>query len=361
MDFTKNEYLDKIKTGSEKATQKRSPKALHSAKVFLIIVLACTGIILAGGSIWTQTSLKSAYDNYNSGTGKVEFKTLNYEDTFTQWDSKSLGNDINLLLIGGMEYYGTNFHVSADFYSNSTSVVQGNASKRLDFIMSYVNYWNGLLYYRDDTDHSIYTYDMKNEKSSKLLECNAGEVLIADGKLYYVDLKNNNRLICTDLKGKEAQTVCDKPVMSFAVCGDTLLFEDTSLTLYLKEKDSSVTTKLCSGVNQYFLNENIIVESGDSIFSIAPDSGKAKKLNNSINGESHLAGAKQGSTYIYTSGNLYEVTKTKQTSIADIIDEPKPVYVYQGFNGKLYGLSYDYNNAYGMIARIKVIDIKEKS
>lgn len=359
MDVTNDSYLEKVKADSEKAAQKQSPKALYSAKVFLIVVLACTGIILAGGSIWAQMSLKAAYDNYNSGASKVEFKTLNYENTFTQWNSKSLGNDINLLLIGGKEYFGKDFNVRTDYTYDNTIVTQGNSTKKLAISISYVNYWDGTLYYRNDTDHSIYTYDIKKGQSSKLLECNTGEVLIADGKLYYVDLKNNNQLICTDLNGKNGQVICDKSVLSFVVCGDALLFEDTSLTLYLKGNDSSVITKLCSSVERYFLNGEIIIESGNNIFSIAPDSGKAVKLNNFTDDECHLVGAKQGSAYIDSAGVLYEVDEAEHTRITD--NTGVSDFVYQGPDGKLYRLSYGYNSTSGMTAKIETVDTEEQS
>lgn len=341
--MTKQEYLTELQKNAEESTVFRSPKGIKKRKRYLKVLVIGTVLALGGAVVETNNERKDAYADY-AESGNVSFEYLNYQDTFEIWNTKELGNDVNILLSGGKILVKDNTIIAPNekneglFYKNGSEQAQISEDTA-----SYINLVDKTVYYRNDNDRNIYSYDINTQESKLIYDGNVGEVFFTNDKLYYVDYDNNSWISSIDLTDNiKKDVVIDYPTDSFAVCGDTVVFLGTNKTLYTQGVDSESRISLVNNIERFFLNGNVVAESGNTVFEFLPTGGRASEVYSSELDTLQLVGVGQNGFYIQEDFQLYCVLDSKKTLI-----QTKEVALFksitEGTNGKIYALGYSNN------------------
>lgn len=299
--ITKAEYLAALQS-EVAATSKKREKATKRKHIISAALGIGTAILIGLGMAGTSVERANNYKKFSAGEISATFEMLNEGDVFGVWNEQNLGNDINTLLGGGkiLSHQGVLIVPSGD--GNSVAI-GGLDSGTIPGNISYINICNGIIYYREDATRKICSYDPQGGSATTVVDTNAGELLVADGRLYYVDRGDNNKVISADMNGQDRQTAVDHAVTSFVVCGNDIIYLGTDQTLYRKDGTDSTTT-LMSNVERFFLNGNLVVESGDSVFQFTPERSHAVLLHQSSAEDMQLVGACSDGVFIQEGGKL---------------------------------------------------------
>lgn len=282
--MTKQEYLDNLQKNADKVLTANSPKVKKS-RMIIAAILAIGSIIGIGvGFIGTSSSKEKAYSSFSeelsSGNcADVPFEFLDYKDTFELWNECAVGNDINVLLDGGALYSRNGLAIYPDAQGQSTIIQDGkSAPYTIASKMSYINVCDGIAFYRSDMDRSIYRLELNSKRNEMVFQGNVGEVFITNDTIYCIDYSKENALISMDLQGNNQMIVVDEPVSSFLVCGETILYLDTTQHLYSTVIGSGTSSLIVSDIERFYINGLIYAESKNTLFCFTTTGGGAKEV-----------------------------------------------------------------------------------
>lgn len=335
--MTKGRYLASLRQEAQRVEQAAS-ETNRRRKMAIILVLG-TLFILAAGVIGSSVSRRRAYARYVAGDAQVQFSQLDYQDTFSIWNERDIGNDVNTLLGGGKTYCRDNITVLP---SEIGFVIarQGQQIATVASHISYINVVHDSLFYRDDSTRQAHIFHLSAETDETLLSGNIGQLFVTGERLYYIDHNVNSQLFSVPLNGGESSMVTERPVLSFAVCGRTVIYLDTQQHLYQKDLGSDTESRLLSHIERFYLNGNIIAESGDTIFQISPDGQKSSLIYKSTTPDLQLVGANQDGIYYQENGALYVLRNS-----GAILLFVGPYDLYQSVcvddNGRIYCMAYN--------------------
>ncbi len=313
MGITKGEYLAELRAQAEDAARTRRRSAKRGAAAGAGLVLA-TALVLAVGSLATFAVRGVHYRELVSGQGAAAFETLGYRDAFAVWNSRDLGNDVNTLLGGGKVY--CRGAVSVLPAEGGYAVrLEGELAATIPGSISYINAAGMLLYYRDDVTRDICVCDMRSGQIGVLVQGNAGEVFLCDERLYFIDYDAGSCLVSTSLTGSDKRIAVDEPVSSFAVCGESVLYLGTDRTLSLKSGPEEAAVRLISPVERFFLDGDIVVQSGGSVFRFTAARGAAALLHRSAAEDMQLAGACADGIFYQEGGSLFFADGGGETAV----------------------------------------------
>lgn len=299
--ITKAEYLASLRSEAV-ATSKKREKATKRKRLVSVVLGIGTIILIGLGVAGTSIERANNFKKFSAGEIAATFEMLNGSGVFSVWNEQNLGNDINTTLGGGkvLSHQGVLVIPTAD--GNSVAV-NGQASGTIPGSISYINICDGTIYYRENATRKICSYAPRSGIITTVVDTNAGELLVADGRLYYVDRSDNGKVISADTNGQDKQIAIDQPVTSFVVCGNDIIYLGADQTLYRKDGMGSATT-LMSNVERFFLNGNIVVESDGSVFQFTPERSNAILLHQSSATDMQLVGACADGVFIQESGEL---------------------------------------------------------
>ena len=257
---------------------------MGKAKNFFLI---CALAIISGGIIGTiiGTHKRISPNAYISTEQIEELNRISTQDTlwlnrkcFDHYQSSLYGNKNEILDSNGMVYKDNDIVVYSD-----DKGLHVNDEIVIDNCASFVNRYKDRIYYRDDTDRSIYYYDLKTKKIESVLSGNYTQLKIVDDKIYFIDFKNN-KLYSYSLQTKECNKKLDLKIQKFTVIGDKYLV--LTKKQKLKMIDGENTEFSIPGVNDYFYNGNLVTLSKNGIYNWknmnSPNKIEIKKYNQII-------------------------------------------------------------------------------
>lgn len=346
--MTKGEYLASLRREAQRSEQAASETS-RRRRMAIILALG-TLFILIAGVIGSSVSRRRAYTRYVAGDTQVQFNQLDYQDTFSIWNERDVGNDVNTLLGGGKTYCRDNISV----LPGETGFVvarRGQPLATLASRISYINIARDSLFYRDDSTRQTHIFHLSSGTDETFLTENTGQLFVTGERLYYIDHSVNSQLFSVSLNGGESSMVTERPVSTFAVCGRTVLYLDTQGRLYRKDLSSGSESRLLSHIERFYLNGNIIAESGDKIFQLSPDGRKSSLLYESSTPDLQLVGANQDGIYYQENGALYVLREG-----GAILLFVGPYDLYQSIcaddDGRIYFMAY---NAGGQLIPLQLL------
>lgn len=302
MAITKAEYLSALQAEVVTTKQKRE-KSTKRKRIIAMVLGFGTVAFIGLGSAGTSIERTNNFKRFSAGEISASFELLNSEGAFDIWNSQSLGNNINTILGGGKVYArGESTVLPAE--EGYQVCVNGEINGFIPGDISYINVYENAIFYRDDLTRSICVYDMQSAMVTPVIDSNIGELLISDGRLYFVDRSDGSKLVSTTVVGEDRQVIVDKPVTSFAVCGDETVYLSTDQTLYRKNVSHESETTLMSNIERFFLNGNIVAESGDSVFQFTAERSNAALLYQSNDLGMQLVGACSSGFFVQDTGRL---------------------------------------------------------
>ena len=311
MSTSKRDYLDKLKNvsnlSSGNSTSCGHKKFIKMSLIYIVITLFLTGI----GTVFTSIDKSSQYEKVVKGE-QVKFKDLDYKDTFVIWNKRSVGNDVNVVLQGGKYLIKNNLKFSG--------IEVAKAEDKFTMInnASYLNSFNDEIVYRDDNDRHIYAFNTSSKQKRCIYAGNSGEVAVFDGIIYFIAYDENNSVYYLDnTKENKKKLVINGPVKTFAVINDIFLYLNANQELYCMKLGSNSPEKLVGGVERFFLNGDIVVESQNKIVTFSPTGANSHMLYKSPKESMKLVGVDGDVLYIQEDDKFYCVQNGK------IVDKPQ--------------------------------------
>lgn len=260
------------------------------------IILICLLAIIAGGVVGiatgsNKTITPEAYLQLNqidelNKIGDQENLWLN-QKCFNYYQSKVYGNNNEILESNGKVYKNKNVFAFSDdmgLHINDDLAIRNS--------VSFLNYYQIQIYYRDDIDRSIYSYDLKNKRIKKVLSGNYTQLKIINDKLYYVDYKNN-KLYSYSLKDKNCNKELDIKVQKYILIGNKTLVLTKNKKLKLSDGENVEFS--IPGIDDFIYNGNLITLSNDGIYywkdMNIPNKIEIKKIN-------HIIGINENALYL---------------------------------------------------------------
>ena len=346
---TKEEHIAELQQKVKSAEALKNRKALGMKALHGVGVLAAAGIITVGGMFVSGSSAKNAYQAMNA-IGKVDYEFLNYEDTFSKWNSTALGNDINVLLSGGKVCLREGTVTMAVPPKEGQGMVIPGAS--------YLNKHGNEYIYRDDKSRKIVAMNIQNRQKSVLFDGNAGEVVCEGDNVYFVNLGDEANIYRLKLEdGSEPERVVVKPVISFAPVGGSILYLTTDGSLYVLKQGSKVAELLSQHIERFFVAGCILAESQDKIISFTPLGKDAHVIYQGTDKDMRMVGFEQGNIYIQEDGQLYELSNDEKRAL---IDTQHSLYGSLSLNDDGQGFVYEqFQDGNGTISEAVVPVMKE--
>ena len=317
MGMTKGDQLKKLQAQANKIKKRKTFSG--KVKTWAISGLLVIGTAIGVGTGASQTSVErqSAYDQYRQSPEAIaSFENLGYEDTFDIWNNKDLGNDVNALLTGGQVYIRNHLRMFPSADGSALIITDASGNERtIDMPASYLNVVDDVLYFRNDADRSIYTYNLQTETLHSVSSGNMGEVFVANDLIYYIDYTTDFSVQAIPLSGGAKTEVISSPVASFAVCGDCIIYLDTNSDLYYSPFDADTPKKLVGNIERFLIGDRIYAESKNTIFSFTPTGSEAREEYSSGDDSLRLIGYLDGNLFFQEEGHLKYLSGGTSTTI----------------------------------------------
>ncbi len=192
------------------------------------------------------------YTAYYMTVYKDSIYFVNYSDNQTIYKANIDGSDCKKI-INSICYYPVIAEDKLYYidYANNNSVVEtdleGENKHTLDdsHYAAYLNYDNGALYYTNaiaqnnkDGDDFLYKTDISSGKTDAVLSVPCADINIADGKIYYKNLKDSKMYSC-DIDGKNTKEISEDDGVYINVADNKIfyLIKDEEGNLIVKNKE----------------------------------------------------------------------------------------------------------------------------
>ncbi len=322
--MTKGEHLNALKKKADKATASFSKKSVLRKRIMAGVLVLGSAIICLIGSGQTKAGLERNYQQMLEGNNLVSLEDLDYKDTFTLWNESAIGNDVNTLLSGGKMYLRDGISVLPNAGMEKLTVSKESiAVGSISGESSFINVWRDAIYYRDDSTRNIYKFDLGSSKNAVLLKSNVGEVFVSEDQIFYTDLSAGNRLYTVALDGKQPVLIIDAPVDQFVVLGDSIVYRSFDNTLNEMTRSTGTVQTIGRGVERFFFDGGLVIESDDTIYRAKPNGTKPVKLYTASDDTMRLIGAKEDAVFFQENGKLFMQNSEEK---AELISNAYRVY-----------------------------------
>jgi outer membrane protein assembly factor BamB len=226
---------------------------------------------------------------------------LNYRDAAIYYEKKILHNsNANLMVFG--KYYANNNIVAMDTPVGLNLIMSGNSTHIHSSRTSFIGILRNKVYFRDDSDCAIYTYDLDTKQKSILADIKAGEMIVAPSGIYFINFKDNNCLYHYSSNGFQKK-ISNHSVSTFALFGNVIYFLSKNNVLYCYDKNTRKTQLIQENVKTFLFSKELILENnGGSIFQISSLGLNTSALHS---GKANLLGVNPQFIAYHENGGLY--------------------------------------------------------
>lgn len=259
-------YTNKLKRKVDRIEKKKIPRKVRAVIFFVVLAAVCIGGIVIGAFNKSST-LEKRYNSFieTPEVSSVDFELLSYQDVAKIFENRFLGNSPSQLLLGGYFCEKDGYKVYPDTNGQSTILRIDDSEITLSgSIVSDVNIKNGIVYYRDQGERKIYTYDISSEEKTDLGIENVGQFALYDSDYIYIDLSNSS-LVYVDQNNKNRKTLIDSGVKSFALVGDSVLYLDSGRTLSKLKLSDNAKTVIANNVDVFSFSSFLWFQNNDKL------------------------------------------------------------------------------------------------
>lgn len=201
---------------------------------------------------------------------------LDYEEAVVNYEKSFLGNsNANILQDGRICTYGD---VVLDATDGTLVKTENNESKTLvNEPVSYVNVWNGTIYYRLESTKQCMA--LAAEESTLVLEdIHVGQLLIDNGKLFFVNLDENAHLYSLDLESGEIKPVVNASIQYFAITGSRIITMSRANEFAIHDKKNGIYETGMSNVKSFVFTDILYLSDGRNIISSSANIRNEKQV-----------------------------------------------------------------------------------
>lgn len=188
-----------------------------------------------------------------------------------------------------------------------------------------------------------------------LTENRSGQMIVYGGRVYYINQDDGNRLYCIDPSVQGERKVTDSPVLSFIVCEDAIFFLDTGNDLQRLSKGSTAPQRVVQNVERFFVNGNIVAQSGNRVFQFSPSGDASELIMESRSARFHLVSCSASAIYYQDAGKLHRLEDGVDTVLAEG-DYAYYASLLESTDGNIYVIAYSDpagGRAYGTLLTLR--------
>lgn len=228
---------------------------------------------------------------------------LDYEEAVVNYEKSFLGNsNANILQDGRICTYED---VVLDATDGTLVKTENNESKTLvNEPVSFVNVWNDTIYYRLESTKQCMA--LAAEESTLVLEdiC-VGQMLIDNGKLFFVNLDENAHLYSLDLEGGEIKPVVNASIQYFAITGSRIITMSRANEFAIYDKKNGIYETGMSNVKSFVFTDTLYLSDSRNIISSSANLRNEKQV---ANGEGSLVAVFDNGAVLQKENSLIYVT-----------------------------------------------------
>lgn len=205
--------------------------------------------------------LKSNDINELYDISKNEYLILDLK-AYDHFQNSCIGNDASFLaqygeiyIQGGLKCYSKD--------SITILNINGIEKEISNAPSSYFNVIDDLIYFRNDNDFKLYSYNIKSEKLECLTNEKIGQLVVSTKGISYISLLDKT-LNYNDLNDKSKMKISDKKIIKYYVVGNKYLCLTTDSKLVLL--DSKKCKVIDSNVEDFVYNGNLVIQKGSNLY-----------------------------------------------------------------------------------------------
>lgn len=203
---------------------------------------------------------------------------LDYDEAVVNYEKSFLGNsNANILQDGKFCAYGD---IVLDATDGILVKTENNESKTLiNEPVSYINVWNDVIYYRSESTKQCMAFS--EEKSTLVLEnIHVGQILIDNGKLFFINLDDNAYLYSLDIESGEIKPIIDTPVQYFAITGNRIIVMSRTNEFAIYDKKNGIYKTGMSNAKSFVFADKLYLSDGSNIIACSANLRAEKKVAN---------------------------------------------------------------------------------
>lgn len=314
-------------------------------------MFACAIVVLTALSYGaSKLFIEHKYNSYITGSsnGSVDIELIEYKDAYQKFQNELLGNKGNNIMNYGLVCQGNDFVAYENVKDNKNTLVllKNNVENIIsNSDVEYINTDNKFLYYVKKSDRGIYKNDMQGNEQQLVSDMSAGEMLLYNGNLYFVNNTDNQSIYKVSIEGQVSpEKVVDNRVVKFVISGSSIIYIDDNNKINKFDMDSKLIASIQDKMEDFCYNGSILALNNRKIISFSSSGKNAKILT-----EGNITLLNSDNDYIYYSkdGGLYqfEIASETETKLIEGYDVYKAVYK---IDSKLfcYVLNKNSNNIY---------------
>ena len=311
--MTKTERLTNLQRKENRISASLSPKRRKRNLIVYAILIVGTVLSCIIGTTATSSQIEKQYRQAIENPSLISVDILDYKDIFDVWNREVCRNDINTLLSGGNIYIRNELMVLPSPSARNRYIVSNSGKKigQINSNISSINLLEDSIYYKDNRTKQIMVFNLTTAKSSVFLAESVGSFLISSNKLYYTDLSKNSSLFSVGIGNVDVPILLvNGPIDQFVVLGESILFRGYDNVLYLLSTESNSMETVGKGIERFFLDGDLILESGNAIYKAKPNGTKPEKIYESNVESFNVVGAYSGMILYQEDGLLYQIKRT---------------------------------------------------
>ncbi len=228
---------------------------------------------------------------------------LDYEEAVVNYENSFLGNtNANILQDGRICTYG-----DVVLYATDGTLVKTENNESITLVnepVSYVNVWNDIIYYRLESTKQCMAFSAENSTLA-LEDIRVGQMLIDNGKLFFINLDDNAHLYSLDLESGEIKPVVNTPVQYFAITGNRIITLSRANEFAIYDKKNGLYETGMSNAKSFIFKDKLYLSDGGNIISCSANLRNEKKV---TNGEGSLIAVFDNSVVLQQENVLVYVT-----------------------------------------------------
>jgi hypothetical protein len=288
---------------------------------YIMLVAAAFMIAFRVGKAMINTEYNNfaSLSDYEIKAINPSYELLQHKNAGVIYESATLGNTNSNLLSGGK--YCDKGSQKAESTKNGLVLSVDGISKKLEAkSASYLNIINNALYYRNDSDYCVWKYELNTLSLKKMISGHVGQIAVAEGAAYYIDISAENALKAMYDDG-DAYVLIQNNVDSFAVLGTEIFYLTKDNTLCKLDLVSKTTSVMQQNISKFILANRFIIENNGSLIEFSLAGTKARILRK---GDSHLINADEKRVIFSEKGEIF-ILNTDEMSETPLCKAPQIV------------------------------------
>lgn len=245
----------------------------------LVAAIVC-GIILGNHILQSDyTKLQTAIKNNDIEAMLSLYKNddlLDYDIAVTNYEKCFLGNANSNILQDGKYYECDEYSLDA-----TDGVLSRNKNGEIETLVnesvSYINVWDNAIYYRLDNTKMCMSY-IDGKSDVVIADLRIGQILIDNGKIFFVNLDDNAHLYSFDLESGEIKPIINAPIQYFAITGNKIITLSRANEFAVYDKKNGIYETGMSNVKSFAFSDKLYLSDGKNIISCSVNLRNEKKI-----------------------------------------------------------------------------------